>query len=237
MVRPPEGGSAAPVASAPPVPPPVPRPPGAPRRSAQEIRTAARKSRLIKLVLVGVGGVIVSGVIIGVAISKFAEPEIRPPPRRPPAPAHAPKVVQAQPAATPAPSEPKVAAEPPAGAPSAEEPVAKDEAAKPAVQPKPKSGSVAPARVTTDLEPGVKVTTDAVEAEVEASKEFTAFVASTKISGVFQGSPSRAFINGRLVRAGEFVDQSLGIRFESVDPQAKTILFIDGTGAKVTKRY
>ncbi|HNC23714.1 MAG TPA: hypothetical protein PLU52_05870, partial [Opitutaceae bacterium] len=124
---------------------------------------------------------------------------------------------------------------------AATEPAAETPAPKPKTTkrpaPKPKSGVVAGAQVTTDLEPGVRVTTEAVEAEVEASKDFTTFVANAKVSGVFQGSPSRAFINGRLVRAGEMVDQSLGIRFESVDAKAKTILFVDNTGAKVSKRY
>ena len=90
---------------------------------------------------------------------------------------------------------------------------------------------------TTDLAPGVTVTTEAVEAEVEASQAFRTFVADAKISGVFQGTPSRAFINGRLIRVGEVVDSSLGVRFESVDPATKTIVFKDTTGAKVARRY
>ncbi len=90
---------------------------------------------------------------------------------------------------------------------------------------------------TTDLAPGVTITTESVEAETEASPAFRSFVADAKISGVFQGTPPRAFINGRLVRLGEVVDSLLGVRFDSIDPKTKNIVFKDSTGATVARRY
>ena len=74
-------------------------------------------------------------------------------------------------------------------------------------------------------------------ATAEATPAFRSFVADAKISGVFQGTPPRAFINGRLVRLGEVVDSSLGIRFDSIDPKTKNIVFKDSSGATVARRY
>ncbi len=104
----------------------------------------------------------------------------------------------------------------------------------PAVHPHSKPALAA---VTTDLAPGVTITTESVEAETEATPAFRSFVADAKISGVFQGTPPRAFINGRLVRLGEVVDSSLGIRFDSIDPKTKNIVFKDASGATVGRLY
>ena len=200
--------------------PPVRRPP-----PAVEIATARRK-RLVRLLLVAIGGVAVAAMMIFLAISKFVETEPPPRPKKPLPPPVAVKPVQE---GTLAP-EPEPATTKPA---APEEPVP--------VRPRPvrqhpKSTALS-TTATTDLAPGVTVTTEAVEAEVEASQAFRTFVADAKISGVFQGTPSRAFINGRLIRVGEVVDSSLGVRFESVDPATKTIVFKDTTGAKVARRY
>jgi hypothetical protein len=53
--------------------------------------------------------------------------------------------------------------------------------------------------------PGVAASAQ-VEATPEAAASFRTFVANAKVSGVFQGPPTRAMINGRLTRAGEVVD-------------------------------
>lgn len=76
-----------------------------------------------------------------------------------------------------------------------------------------------------------------IEAAVDASAEFRSFVALMKVSGVFQGSPARAFINGRLARAGEIVEANLGITFSSVDPERRQLVFKDKSGAIVTRKY
>jgi hypothetical protein len=208
-------------------PPGGPRPgaprPGAPvRRAAPSVlASSARRKKIFKLILVALGGLALAAGMIFLAITKFIDPP-------PPPPSHVPK-------ARPIPVE--LAPE----APAAEAPETKAppvvEPEKPRVtRPRPKSGAISNT-VTTDLAPGVTVTTDAVQAEVEASQAFRTFVADAKVSGVFQGSPPRAFINGRLVRMGETVDSLLGIRFESVDPKTKNIVFKDSTGATVSRRY
>ncbi|MSU23935.1 MAG: hypothetical protein EXS32_08960 [Opitutus sp.] len=89
----------------------------------------------------------------------------------------------------------------------------------------------------TTLAPGLTGTTTDVEAASEASPAFRSFVANAKISGVFQGTPPRVMINGRLARAGENVDPSLGIVFDGLDPEKKQIIFKDKTGAIVMRRY
>jgi hypothetical protein len=74
-------------------------------------------------------------------------------------------------------------------------------------------------------------------ANAPVSDEFRAFVSAARINGVFQGNPPRALINGRTIRAGESADTILGIVFDSVDPDKKTITFKDRTGATITRKY
>ena len=72
---------------------------------------------------------------------------------------------------------------------------------------------------------------------VSASPEFRAFVATVKISGVFQGTNGRAFINGRLTRLGDLVDSQLGIRFEGIDAEKKLLIFKDASVATTARKY
>lgn len=76
-----------------------------------------------------------------------------------------------------------------------------------------------------------------VEATPEAAPEFRAFVVGARISGIFQGNPARAVINGKLSRAGEVVEPGLGITFEGLDAGRKSLVFKDRTGATVTRRF
>jgi hypothetical protein len=117
-------------------------------------------------------------------------------------------------APSPAPAPSSQAAPAPAPAPAAEPPTARATIAK-----------------------GVTATTTLEQAGADASVEFRTFVANAKVSGVFQGTPARAFINGRLARAGETVDASLGIVFDRIDADKRHIVFRDRTGATVTRRY
>jgi hypothetical protein len=71
----------------------------------------------------------------------------------------------------------------------------------------------------------------------QASSAFKRFVADTVIKGVFQGTPPRILMNGRTLQAGEIADKSLGISFESIDVEKKTITFKDATGATVVRKY
>ena len=77
----------------------------------------------------------------------------------------------------------------------------------------------------------------AIEAAADTSTAFRTFIANAKISGVFQGTPARVMFNGRLARAGDTVEPTLGITFDGLDPDRKLILFKDKSGAVVTRRY
>jgi hypothetical protein len=117
----------------------------------------------------------------------------------------------------------------------------KELADKPAVAPP--SGSATPAAkpktasARTAISKGVSATTELEMASGDASAEFRSFVANAKISGVFQGTPARVMINGRLVRTGETVEANLGIIFEGVDSAKRHLLFKDRSGAVVTHKY
>ncbi|MEO6246361.1 MAG: hypothetical protein ABIQ12_13080 [Opitutaceae bacterium] len=107
--------------------------------------------------------------------------------------------------------------------------------ATPAVsKPKP----VAPPRPPTmaPVRPGLAASVQ-LEAGPDASPEFRTFVANAKVSGVFQGAPSRAMINGKLTRAGETVEPGLGIIFDGLDTEKKYLIFRDRSGAIISRRY
>jgi len=61
-------------------------------------------------------------------------------------------------------------------------------------------------------------------------------VANATVSGVFQGSPSRALINGRLTHEGETIDEGLGVQFEGIDADKRLLMFKDSSGATVARK-
>ncbi|HEY1849185.1 MAG TPA: hypothetical protein VGG37_08255, partial [Opitutaceae bacterium] len=138
---------------------------------------------------------------------------------------------EAKPAPKPAPP-PK-----PAEAPAAK-PDSKDGAQAEAQDPQSADG---PGAVTilaqTNLAADVKVNSNRVEAAPAASAAFRTFVAGATIGGVFQGHPSRALINGAIVKEGQMVDGVLNINFDRIDAVRKIIYFKDSTGAEVSKSY
>lgn len=87
-----------------------------------------------------------------------------------------------------------------------------------------------------ELAPGLSATTE-VDAAANASTEFRTFVANVKVSGVFQGSPARAVINGKLTRVGETVEARLGIVFAGVESSPRKLVFKDRSGATVGRQY
>jgi hypothetical protein len=100
--------------------------------------------------------------------------------------------------------------------------------------PTPETESVmAQSSITTD----VKVNNTHLDAAPAASPAFRTFVAGASIGGVFQGTPSRALINGTIVREGQSVEGVLGITFDRIDSVKKIIYFKDSTGAEVSKSY
>lgn len=100
----------------------------------------------------------------------------------------------------------------------------------------PASKTIAAAAPSTASAP-VPAVPPAVEAAPEASAEFRAYVTNLRISGIFQGNPARAVINGKLTRAGEAVDSGFGISFEGLDAERKNLVFKDRSGATVSRRF
>ena len=187
-------------------------------RLSPAMLAAEHRRRMWKFALVAVFGVLLAGAVIGGAYLKFSEP--LPPPNLPTRanllPAREPVVVTPPVKAVPPPKPSKVEVVPPVE-----------------TGPATRVDSTA----TVELTPGVMATTESVKAVPNASSAFRTFVASARISGVYQGTPQRAFINGRLVRAGEMVDSSLEIYFDGVDLENRSIIFKDSIGATVSRRY
>jgi hypothetical protein len=91
--------------------------------------------------------------------------------------------------------------------------------------------------VNTKIASDVQVNSTHIEVAHAASADFRAFVANASIGGVFQGKPSRALINGVIVREGQVIDSVLLISFERIDSANKVIYFKDASGAEVSKNY
>ena len=173
---------------------------------------AERRKRWWKYALIAVMGVVLAFAVIGGAYLKFTPQAPTPVPPRPTYIAPVEPVVK-----TPVPV--KVA---PKVEPLPEEPV---------------SGERVATTATVELAPGVTATTEMIRAVPNASAGFRSFVAGVKISGVYQGKPPRAFINGRLFRTGEMVDDIQEIYFDSIDAANRSLVFKDARGATVSRRY
>jgi hypothetical protein len=111
-----------------------------------------------------------------------------------------------------------------------------DKPAAPGTAPAAKASGATKASAVTTIAPGLSATTE-VEAAAEATPAFRSWVANVKVSSVFQSTPPRAFINGRLARAGDVVDSSLGIIFDGVDSEKHQLIFKDKSGATVARHY
>ena len=220
--------------------------------------TEVAKGKRTVFLVAGAIGLVIFAAALYFAYSLYFTPEPPPPPpvakktpaaqksAPPPSPAPAPK-------AAPAPTTPvaktkavtesraQAVAESAAPVAAASAPVAPSPSpVATASQPSATSASAPatePATARTTIAKGVTATTTLEQAGADASVEFRTFVANAKVSGVFQGTPARAFINGRLARAGETVDASLGIVFDKIDADKRHIVFRDRTGATVTRRY
>ncbi len=69
------------------------------------------------------------------------------------------------------------------------------------------------------------------------SPEFNRIVGGLKISGVLQGTPVVALVNGRKIRAGELVSVESDIRLVDADFAGRRLIFEDGTTARASARY
>jgi hypothetical protein len=87
------------------------------------------------------------------------------------------------------------------------------------------------------IAPGISATTSDVDAVAEATPAFRTFVANAKITGVIAGTPGKIILNGRLARAGDVIDPTLGVVFDAIDAERKLLVFKDKTGAVVTRKF
>ena len=58
-----------------------------------------------------------------------------------------------------------------------------------------------------------------------------------KVDGVAGGATPRAYIDGRLVKYGEIINRTLGLRFVGVDPEEHVLLFTNGDNETFRKHY
>ena len=70
----------------------------------------------------------------------------------------------------------------------------------------------------------------------QANPEFEAWVKRLKIGGIRAGANPRVFIGGTAYATGELVNPSLGIMFETYDPETRVLTFRDTSGAKVERK-
>ncbi len=217
------------------VKPGVPGKPGKPGKLGSVLR---RRAALGPVAKAGIAVVVIAFVVAGIFFYKIffpppakEEPIVlqivkRPPPvkdNKDDAAAQAAKLLEATKAAEKAAEAKRIA-----------EQAKADAAALAAVTPVPVIESVmAPSNITTD----VKVNITHLNAAPAASPAFRTFVAGASIGGVFQGYPSRALINGTIVREGQVVEGALSITFDRIDAVQKMIYFKDATGAEVSKSY
>jgi hypothetical protein len=198
----------------------------------------ARKQPRKKLLLLTAIGVLVLGGA-GVAYRFFmAEPPAPPPITKKNAPAPTQAKLPAAATVTPAQNQPQVVNAKEAIA----ERLANEKEIVAALTPGSKPAEKAappppPVMATEQLAPGVTATTAVSNVEGAASVAFRTWVANARINGVFEGTPARALINGRMVRAGQEVDDTLGITFAGVKADRNLLIFRDRSGATVERRF
>lgn len=71
----------------------------------------------------------------------------------------------------------------------------------------------------------------------KATPEFVAFVEALKVSSVMDGNPAKAMFNGRVIRAGDLIDATSGVRFSGVNGVKKHLILNDQSGAEVYRAY
>lgn len=79
--------------------------------------------------------------------------------------------------------------------------------------------------------------TGRMKSQSKSSVTFESFVEDLKISGVFDGTPRRIYVDKRVISVGDVLHAALGVRLISVDLSARIVVFEDKTGARLSKRY
>ena len=97
----------------------------------------------------------------------------------------------------------------------------------------------APSKVTagTQAYSGIDTGSNPPPPPPAASARFVKYAEGLSVSGVFQGSPARALVDGRLIRAGEVIEPRLGVSFVGVDAETKHLILQDTTGAQLRIKY
>ncbi|MBC8009008.1 MAG: hypothetical protein H7067_02800 [Burkholderiales bacterium] len=70
-----------------------------------------------------------------------------------------------------------------------------------------------------------------------AGARFVRYAEGLSVSGVFQGSPARALVDGRIVRSGDMLEPVQGIKFVGVDSATKHLILQDSSGAQLRVKY
>jgi hypothetical protein len=103
-----------------------------------------------------------------------------------------------------------------------------------------KFGGPMPADPTMALQPPRIVAPAAKPPAAERpapSPAFSQLVGGLKVSGVLQGTPVVALVNGRKIRAGELLSIDSDIRLVDADFAERRLIFEDGTTARAFVRY
>ena len=114
-------------------------------------------------------------------------------------------------------------------------------AAPAAVAPPPKPAEpppAPPASVPVETAPSPSLAPAAVPAQAPApSPRFLRYTEGLRVSGVYQGEPARALVDGRVVREGDVIEPALGVVFHDVDARTKHLILRDASGAEVLVKY
>jgi hypothetical protein len=211
------------------------KPPVVPGKPPKGAKIAAALRKRSALSPIAKGGIAVSVVLLAIAALYFWK-IFHPPP--PPVVIVRPVIPKVNPdAARALAAEKAAAAAKLAAAKAAKEKADAEAAAMPTPTPTPASMTPVAVMANTNITSDVKVNNTQVEAAPAASAAFRTFVAGAEIGGVFQGHPSKALVNGTIVREGQIIDSTLAIEFERIDAYRKVIYFRDATGAEVSKNY
>jgi hypothetical protein len=212
---------------------------GKPGKAVSMLR---RRSGLGLITKIGIGIFVVAVAVGGVFTYRifFPAPSAPEPVKSPliPKPIHPPDATKSATdlsAKTAAPGKPADAA--PNGVADADKADTSTAQAAPTPVPATDGGATQSVMAQSNIDSDVKVNNTQIDTSAAASPEFRDFVANANIGGVFQGTPARALINGRIVREGQVLDSVLGISFDRIDANKKIIYFKDATGAVVSKDY
>jgi hypothetical protein len=96
------------------------------------------------------------------------------------------------------------------------------------------STSATPAPVSA---PAVAPAAAQPEPPPQPSAAFRDYVTHLKVSGVFQGEPARALINGKMCHPGDVMEPQRKIELLKIDSDAKQLIFRDFTGATMPLHY